>query len=101
MKRVGQHKTGIDLRNILEGESLEVKLERMLSNGEKIGAEVPIIHTERKNGVEPQYNIRTDRFEIALDGIGAIQKSYQTRREEKAKLEVVKNDEIEPIQGTN
>ena len=35
----------------------------------------PIIFTEKKDGVLPAYNIRTDRFDIALEAMDKIGKS--------------------------
>lgn len=99
MKKGIIKKGHLSIDNSREGETLEEKLERILANGEPIGDDAPIIHTERNKGVEPQYNIRSDRWEIALDGIDRIQKSYQARREEKAKIDK-KDGETEPIQGT-
>ena len=32
----------------------------------------PIIYTERKDGVNPAYNIRTDRWEIAQDAMEQV-----------------------------
>ena len=32
----------------------------------------PTIYTEKKDGVLPEYDIRTDRFEVAIDAIDKI-----------------------------
>lgn len=88
-------------RNLgIQGESLENKLERIIANKEPIKGEAPIIYTERKDGIQPSYNIRTDRFDVALDGMTAIHKSQMAKREERAKLRVVKDSEAESTQGT-
>ena len=47
------------------GEPIEVKVARLLSQEEPIKDQVPLIYTERKTGVNPEYNIRTDRFMVA------------------------------------
>ena len=39
----------------------------------------PTIYTEKKNGVQPEFDIRTDRFEIAIDAIDRLTKAQQTR----------------------
>ena len=44
------------------GEPIEIKIARLLSQEEPIKDQVPLIYTERKTGVNPEYNIRTDRF---------------------------------------
>lgn len=86
-----------------EGEALETKIERMVNNKEPIKNEAPLIYTERKDGVQPGYDIRTDRFEVAIDASTAIAKSYKAKREErqKAKMEINKEDDgkTEPTQG--
>lgn len=55
-----------------EGEYLEEKVRRLTENGEPIEDGAPIIYTERKNGVNPAYNIRTDRWEIAQDAMEQV-----------------------------
>ena len=49
----------------------------MLSQEEPIKDQVPLIYTERKTGVNPEYNIRTDRFMIAMEAMGKIS-NYKT-----------------------
>lgn len=86
-----------------EGETLETKIERMVNNKEPIKNEAPLIYTERNEGVQPGYNIRTDRFEVAIDASTAIARSYKARREErqKAKMEINKEEDgkTEPTPG--
>ena len=80
-----------------EGEMLETKLERMLTNKEKITGGAPKIFTERKKGVIASTNIRSDRFEIALEASEKIEKSYKARREEAVKPPKI--GETESTQG--
>ena len=40
---------------------------RILQNKEPITDTAPIIYTAKEDGVLPAYNIRTDRFDIAMD----------------------------------
>ena len=49
-----------------EGEFIEEKVARVVENKEPIEDGAPIIYTERKDGVIPAYNIRTDKWDIAL-----------------------------------
>lgn len=69
-----------------EGETIEMKIERIVNNKEPIKDGAPIIFTERKDGVLASYNIRTDRFDIAIDGMDKIQKSLSAKREERGKV---------------
>ena len=55
---------------------MEEKVRRIIDNKEPIEQISPIIYTERKDGVLPQYDIRTDRFEVAQ---GAMSKVAATR----------------------
>lgn len=64
---------------------LERKIERMIYSNEPIPSTDQLIYTERKDGIMPAYDIRTDRFELALDATSQIEKSYISRREEKGK----------------
>lgn len=56
-----------------EGEYLEQKIERIMQNGEPITDGAPIIFTEKKDGVLPAYNIRTERFEVAIEAMDKVQ----------------------------
>ena len=88
------------------GESIEDKINRIVNNNEPIKDGSPLIYTDRKHGVQAQYNIRTDRFEVALDAMDYVSKSHIATREhnanEKAKIvDIKKNDGgAEPIQAT-
>lgn len=60
-----------------QAEPREVKLRKIIS-GESNNMEdgvFPIIYTEKKDGVLPEYDIRTDRFEVAIDAIDKINQS--------------------------
>lgn len=52
-----------------EGEYLEEKVRRITETGEPIEDSAPIIYTERKDGVIPAYDIRTDKWDIALEAM--------------------------------
>lgn len=49
------------------GESIENKMRRLLRDKEPIKDLAPQVFTERKDGVRPEYNIRTDKWEVATD----------------------------------
>ena len=83
MKRY--NKTLLKVNDAYEAVSLEKKIEKIINSKEPIDETAPIIYTERKHGVKPEYNIRTDRFEIALEAMDKVSKSYQAKREERMK----------------
>lgn len=78
---------------VLEGETIEQKVGRILNNKEAITDGAPEIFTERKDGVAAGYNIRTDRFEVAAVAMDAVHRSKAAKRTGKANLKVVKEEE--------
>lgn len=78
MKTAINRKGCIDDSNLTyQAEPREVKLRKIIS-GESSNMEdgvFPTIYTEKKDGVLPEYDIRTDRFEVAIDAIDKINKS--------------------------
>jgi hypothetical protein len=103
MKTSKPNKTNIEVDNSREGVSIEKEIVILLNNGGTKSGEAPLIYTEKKEGTLPAYNIRSDRFEIALDAVDKMNKSYTARRQDN--LKIVKNDDniegLESIQGTN
>lgn len=91
---------GLQINRSTEGETIEMKVNRIVNNKEPIKDGAPLIYTERKEGTLAGYDIRTDRFEIAIEAMDKINRSNIAKREEKIKptMEIVKD---EPIQGTD
>lgn len=58
-----------------EGETIEQKVRRIVENKEPISDGAPIVYTEKKDGILPQYNIRTDKWDIALEAMDKVQAS--------------------------
>lgn len=54
---------------IMEGETIEQKVARLVSNNEPITDGTPLIFTERADGVQAEYNPRADKWDIAIDGM--------------------------------
>lgn len=81
-----------------EGETIETKVRRITENKEPISDGAPVIYTDRKDGTKPEYNIRTDRWEIALDAMDYVNRSRTAKR-----MEVVKKESSndEPKQATD
>lgn len=78
MKTAGNRKGWIDNPNLTyQAEPREVKLRKII-NGEASNMEdgvFPTIYTEKRDGVQPEFDIRTDRFEVAIDAIDKINQS--------------------------
>lgn len=91
------------------GESMEEKLQRVMATNEPIEDVAHKIYTERKEGVRPEFDIRTDRFEIALEATDKLTKTHLAQREERHKtvgeeakegMEKEKGGETSSTQGT-
>lgn len=84
-------KSSININNSTEGETIEQKINRVVNNKEPITDGAPIIHTERKAGVVAGYNPRTDKWEIALDAMDAVNKDRAAKYG--AVMNIVKDEE--------
>lgn len=77
-----------------QAEPREVKLRKII-NGEANNMEdgvFPTIYTEKKDGVQPEFDIRTDRFEVAIDAIDKINQSVANQvAKSKGETEAVKD----------
>lgn len=78
MKTAKNRRGCIDNPNLTyQAEPREVKLRKII-NGEANNMEdgvFPTIYTEKKDGVQPEFDIRTDRFEVAIDAMDKINQS--------------------------
>ncbi|AXH78068.1 MAG: hypothetical protein [Microviridae sp.] len=84
-KQTKQFKNNIQVSKTYEGETIETKVRRITTNKEPIKDGAPLIYTERKDGVKPATNIKTDRFEIALEAMDKATKSHITNRDQRNK----------------
>lgn len=66
-----------------EGETIETKVNRIVNNGEPIKDGAPIIYTERKDGVLPEYDIRTDRWDVAIEAMDKVNMDRMAKRKNK------------------
>lgn len=80
--RIKQHVSIMNMENTYETESQIQKLRRIVENKEPIKDESPTIYTPKSKGVMPEYDIRTDRFEIARE---ALEKAGRAEAERIAK----------------
>lgn len=88
------YQTTIETDFLEKGESIEEKMRRVTTTNEPIENVAPLIYTERKDGVQPQFDIRTDRFAIAQEAMGAVEKSITAKRQQQyQKADEPKKDE--------
>lgn len=95
MKTARNRKGCINNPNLAyQAEPREVKLRKII-NGEANDMEdgvFPIIYTEKKDGVQPEFDIRTDRFEVAIDAMDKINQSAANQvAKNKGETEAVKD----------
>lgn len=77
MKRKYNRATNIGFEpiEVFEGTTIEHKIQRMMENNEPITETTGIHFTEKKDGVRPEFNIRTDKWEIAQKTMDAVNKA--------------------------
>lgn len=99
----------------LEGEPIEEKVRRILDENEPIKDGAPIIYTEAKDGVRAEFNIRTDKWQIAMEAMDKVsnyEASKYLQNEEELKIDAktdnketeITNNEAEntsPNKGSN
>lgn len=78
------------------GKSIEEEIRLAVSSKQPIETAAPEIYTPLKDGVLPQYDIRTDRQEIALDALDKFSKSEILHRDEAETETETKTETQEP-----
>lgn len=84
-KKIKPTTTTIRQYNTTVGETIEQKIQRIVNNKEPITDGAPLIYTDRKDGVQAQYDIRTDRWDIAIDAMDAVDRATKAQREQRLK----------------
>lgn len=64
-----------------KGETIEQKVRRIVANKEPIKDGATLNYSERKDGVHPEYDIRTDKMEEAVELADKVTKTYQAQRD--------------------
>lgn len=85
MRRNRITSTTIEINQSMEGETIEQKIQRIVNNKEPITDGAPVQYTERKDGVRPEYDIRTDRWDLAVEAMDKVSKQKIAKR-----MEVIK-----------
>lgn len=80
--RVIKSNSSLESVEIYEGETIETKVSRIINEKAPIEDGAPIIFTERADGILPAYDIRTDRWDLAVDAMDKINKAKIAKREE-------------------
>lgn len=72
------------------GEELITKIRRILDENEPLTDGAPLIYTPKEKGVIPEYNIRTDKWQLAM---GAMDKVSEYKVSEYMKKSELKTEE--------
>lgn len=82
--------------DIYEGQSIEEYVRQCTQTNQPIENTAPMIFTARKDGVIYEYNIRSDRWDKALEMMDRYSKAVTAKRAEYAK----KNEEVGKAEPT-
>lgn len=74
-----------------EGVSLEEQVRKAMQSNEPIQATAKIAYSERKDGVLPQYDIRFDKFNAAMEATHKVYADSFTRRSNEDKGLILEN----------
>lgn len=74
-------KTGFPVE-AYEGESIEDKCARIVENNEPISDGAPLTYTKRADGVKPEYNVRTDKWDIAIETMNKVAQAKKNKIKE-------------------
>ena len=88
-----------------EGENILTKVRRIVDENEPLTDGAPIIYTPKEDGVKPEYDIRTDKWLIAInamDRVNAYKLSDYTKNGRSPEMkEGEKGDEAATDKTTN
>ena len=74
------------------GESIEEKVRRTTETNAPIEAVSPMVYTERKDGVRPDTNIRTDKWDVAQQAMTSIADGVREKRKERMNAKTAEPD---------
>jgi hypothetical protein len=84
-KRIVKYAKDMSAVETVEGEIIEKKIQRIMDEKSPIDDSAPIIYTEKKNGINPAHDVRTDRFDLALEAMEIETKKRIAANEENFK----------------
>lgn len=91
--------SGYEEFEYIEGERIEEKVARLFEENQPINDGAPLIYTERKYGVLPAYDIRTDRFAIAQEAMEKNMNAISAKR--KMEYDIMVNGEKKDAESGN
>ena len=97
-KKTKGPKTTLKVNKSYLAETIVQKINRILNNKEPIKDGAPLIFIDRSEGVLPALDIRTDRFEVAIEAMDIAQKGNIARREARHKAKSIGEEAKENMQ---
>lgn len=94
-KKTKRSRTSINVNEAYLGETIEQKIHRIVNNKEPIKDGAPLIYQERKDGVSPDCDMRTDRFDVAIDAMDKVTKTHKAKRDQRLGEKAKENMKIE------
>ena len=82
-KRDLKYKCPFFVNNSVEGERIETKVLRAMRSEGAISDGAQTVYQERSEGVNPLCDIRTDRFDIAIEAMDNVNRSRIAQRDKK------------------
>ena len=70
-----------------EGQSIEERCKKLTETGEPIKDTSPLIYTPKEKGVMPQYDVRTDKWEIAQSAMDRVNKERIAKGQQPSNIE--------------
>ena len=86
-----------------DGESIETKCRRIMEEKTPITDGAPIIYTPKEQGVLPAYDIRTDKWDMAIMAMDAVnkQKIAESKKTPKEESKDVKTEDSKGVELKN
>lgn len=75
-----------------EGQSIEDRCKKLVETGEPIKDTSPLIYTPKDKGVMPQYDVRTDKWEIAQNAMDRVNRERIAKGQQPPSGEAEKKD---------
>lgn len=89
-------KTSIKVNESFIGETIEEKVNRIVNNNEPIKDGAPLIYEDRNAGINPDHDMRTDKWDIAAETTGKMAQNTILKRGE---MTVVPKEETSSTDG--
>lgn len=87
--------TSIECNNAIEAISIEEKMRQVTQSGEPISGDVAMVYDEPKDGVKPEYDIRTDKWEIAQNAMDYVSRQNALKTNAPVEKTVTGTENIE------